>query len=264
MAKALIRGLDYAWRLFATAVSFAVFGVGGMLLWWLVLPVLALRPGLPAAKQRRAQYAVHLSFYTFIGLMHRLGVMTYRIDGLEKLNRPGQLIVANHPTLVDVVFLLSRIQHASCIVKASLWRNPAMRGPILHAGYISNADSQAMLDACAERLREGGCLIVFPEGTRSVPGRAYRFQRGAAALALQADCLVTPVVLRCRPSTLTKAEPWYRIPARRFALTMQVGDAIDIDAFRAIEPRSIAVRRLTETLQDYFSERRMNDEHDGN
>ncbi|WP_245395071.1 hypothetical protein [methane-oxidizing endosymbiont of Gigantopelta aegis] len=42
----------------------------------------------------------------------------------DKLNRPGQLIVANHPTLIDIVFLISRIPYACCIVKDSLWHNP--------------------------------------------------------------------------------------------------------------------------------------------
>ncbi|WP_373280642.1 beta-ketoacyl synthase chain length factor [Methylomonas koyamae] len=161
-------------------------------------------------------------FLCFIGLMHRLGVMSYQICGGEKLNRPGQLVVANHPTLVDVVFLLSRIEQASCIVKASLWRNPAMRGSILNAGYISNADSATMIEDCAAWLNGGGGLIVFPEGTRTVPGQAYRFQRGAAAIALAADCVLTPVTLTCTPSTLTKNLAWYRIPPRRFHLRMQV------------------------------------------
>ena len=52
--------------------------------------------------------------------MHRLGIMRYKINGLEKLNRPGQLILANHPTLIDIVFLLSRIPVASCIVKKKI------------------------------------------------------------------------------------------------------------------------------------------------
>lgn len=264
MAKTLIRKLDYLWRLLATAMSFATFGVGGMLLWWLIFPLLSCWPGSPGEKSRRAQCAVHWSFYAFIGLMHRLGVMSYRVTGLEKLNRPGQLIIANHPTLIDVVFLLSRIERASCIVKASLWRNPAMRGPILNAGYISNADSETMIADCAERLNRGGCLVIFPEGTRSVPGQAYRFQRGAAAIALQADCIVTPVTLTCQPSTLTKAEAWYQIPPRRFHLTMTVGDDIATAPFRGLQPRSIAVRRFTQHLQDYFSQQRTLYDHDGN
>jgi len=263
MVQNLVQKINYGWRLLATAVSFASFGVGGVLLWVTVFPLLSVLPGNRRQRIGRGQRVVHYSFYVFIGLMHRLGVMTYEVVGLEKLNRPGQLIVANHPTLVDIVFLLSRIKQASCIVKASLWRNPAMRGPILNAGYISNGDSQAMIDQCVDWLRSGGAMVVFPEGTRSVPGQAYRFQRGAAAIALQADTLVTPVTLTCDPSTLTKGLAWYRIPSRRFHLTMRVGEDIALAEFSRLQPRSIAVRRLNQHLQDYFTQQRDRYEHHG-
>lgn len=264
VAKNIAYKLAYVWRLFGTAVSFTAFGVGGFLLWVLVFPVLALLPCARKERVKRGQHVVHASFYLFIGLMHRIGIMTYEIVGLEKLNRPGQLIVANHPTLVDIVFLISRIREASCIVKASLWRNPAMRGPILNAGYISNEDPELMIAECVERLRAGGSMIIFPEGTRSVPGKAYRFQRGAAAIALQADCILTPVTLSCYPSTLTKAEPWYSIPyRRRFHLAMHVGEDVALEAFRQIEPKPVAVRRLNRYLQDYFTEQRERYQHHG-
>jgi 1-acyl-sn-glycerol-3-phosphate acyltransferase len=248
--------LDYCWRLFATGLSFSIFGLGGVLLWVLVFPILNMIPGKPSKKRQRAQKCVHYSFYFFIGLMHRIGIMTYEINGLEKLNRPGQLILANHPTLIDIVFLLSRIPAASCIVKHQLLNNPCMKGPIINAGYISNEDPMKMIGSCADYLKSGGIIIIFPESTRTVPKTSYKFHRGAAAIALQAGVVVTPVTLHCSPSTLTKSEKWYQIPERRFHLSMTVGDDIVLDEFQAIVPRSIAVRRLNSYLQNYFSQQR--------
>jgi 1-acyl-sn-glycerol-3-phosphate acyltransferase len=256
MGQTITRKLNYGWRLFATGFSFFSFGVGGLILWGLIFPVLSMLPGSRTQKSRRGQRVVHYSFYAFIGLMHRIGVMTYEIAGFEKLNRPGQLIVANHPTLVDIVFLISRIKEANCIVKARLWHNPFMRGPILNAGYISNGNPEQMIAECVDWLQAGGAMIIFPEGTRSVPGKPCRLQRGAAAIALQTGKILTPVTLSCYPSTLTKAEKWYQIPCRRFHLAMHVGDDIALDEFGKFEPKSIAVRRLTQFLQDYFTEQR--------
>lgn len=256
MAKNIIKKITYCWRLFGTGFSFFSFGVGGLILWFAIFPVLSLIPGTRLQKINRAQNAVHYSFYLFIGLMHRIGIMTYEINGLEKLNRPGQLIIANHPTLVDIVFLISRIKKANCIVKGSLWRNPFMRGPILNAGYISNDDPEKMIAECVEWLQTGGTMIIFPEGTRSVPGKPCRFQRGAVTIALQANKILTPVTLSCYPSTLTKAEQWYQIPERHFHLAMHVGDDIALGQFAQIEPKSIAVRRFNQYLQDYFSDQR--------
>lgn len=255
--------MNYYWRLFATGLSFSVFGIGGFLLWVLIFPLLGFVPGNQVQKRQRAQKCVHYSFYFFIGLMHRIGIMTYEITGLEKLNRPGQLIIANHPTLIDIVFLISRIPEANCIVKEKLWHNPFTKGPIINAGYISNGDPGKMINQCVDRLKSGGTMIIFPEGTRTVPGTEYKFQRGTASIALQANAIVTPVTISCNPSTLTKAEKWYQIPERRFHLAMHVGDDMVLDNFLAIEPKTIAVRRFNRYLQDYFSHKRESNEQYG-
>ena len=246
------RFCNYYWRLFATGLSFCVFGLGGFLLGLLVFPILGLIPGSQVKKRQRAQLCVHYSFYFFIELMHRLGIMTYEINGLEKLNRPGQLIIANHPTLIDIVFLISRIPAASCIVKEKLWHNPFTRGPVVNAGYISNGNSEKMINDCVACLNSAGTMIIFPEGTRTKPDKESRFQRGAARIALQANAIVTPVYLSCYPSTLTKAEKWYQIPERRFHLAMRVDDDIVLDDFLVLEPKTIAVRRFNRYLQEYF------------
>jgi hypothetical protein len=57
----------------------------------LVIPILFILPGNRLQRISRGLKAVHYSFYFFIGLMHRICIMTYDIEGLEKLNRPGQL-----------------------------------------------------------------------------------------------------------------------------------------------------------------------------
>jgi 1-acyl-sn-glycerol-3-phosphate acyltransferase len=256
MAQKIIQQLSYGWRLLGTGFSFFSFGVGGLLLWALVFPVLSVLPGTRLQRISRGQRVVHISFYVFIGLMHKIGIMTYEIKGLEKLNRPGQLIIANHPTLVDIVFLLSRVRQANCIVKGSLWRNPFMSAAILNAGYISNDDPEKMIAECVAWLQSGGSMIIFPEGTRSVPSKPCHFQRGAAAIALEANKIVTPVTISCYPSTLTKAEQWYQIPNRHFHLAMHVEDDIALDEFTQIHPKSIAVRRFNHYLQDYFTQQR--------
>ncbi len=252
----MITKINYYWRLFATGFSFFVFGLGGLTLRVIVFPLLGVASNNRLQKKIWAQKAVQLSFYIFIGLMHRLGIMTYEINGLEKLNRPRQLIIANHPTLIDIVFLISRIPQANCIVKDALFHNIFTKGPIINAGYISNYDPEEMINTCVDCLKAGETMVVFPEGTRTVDGKNYKFQRGASAIALQAKAIVTPVTLKCTPSTLTKTQKWYQIPKQKFHLSMDVGNDIVLDEFLAIEQKTIAIRRFTHYLQKYFSQQR--------
>lgn len=254
----------YGWRLIATALSFGLFGFGGLFLRLMVFPLQGLLPGDALARRSRARATVSRSFWLFVQFMYRSGVLTYEIEGAERLGKPGQLIIANHPSLIDVVVLIAQIRDANCIVKQSLWHNPSMRGPIRAAGYISNSGSMDMLDEAANALRDGQCLIVFPEGTRTTPGRAPEFHRGAAAIAVRGARIVTPVVISVTPSTLTKAEPWYSIPARRFHFRLRVGQDIDPQQFLARSPAPIASRKLNEQLHQHFIKELAEDERSAN
>ena len=243
---------NYVWRLLATGASFVLFGLGGLVLRLFVLPLLGLLPGDATTRRRRARAAISKAFYLHVQFMYRSGVLTYDFDGAERLGRPGQMIIANHPSLIDVVFLIGHIRDANCIVKQSLWHNPFTRGPVCRAQYISNNGSPDMLEKAADALREGQTLIVFPEGTRTKPGKPPVFHRGAAAIALRSARVVTPVFITVRPTTLTKAEPWYRIPARRVRVTLRVGQDIAPETFTADAPQPIASRRLNEHLHRLF------------
>ncbi|MBE1159935.1 lysophospholipid acyltransferase family protein [Dyella acidiphila] len=243
---------NYLWRLFATGASFVLFGLGGLVLRLLVLPLLGLLPGDANERRRRARAAISKAFYLHVQFMYRSGVLSYRFDGVEKLGRPGQMIIANHPSLIDVVFLIAHIRDANCIVKQSLWRNPFTRGPVCRAHYISNNGSPEMLEQAADALRAGETLIVFPEGTRTKPQCPPVFHRGAAAIALRGAQVITPVFITVTPTTLTKAEPWYRIPPRRVQVSLRVGADIDTESFNAQAAMPIASRRLNQHLHQLF------------
>ncbi|BCX45886.1 MULTISPECIES: lysophospholipid acyltransferase family protein [Stenotrophomonas] len=254
MAEAL-RRLDHAWRVLGTGLSFAAFGVGGLLLGVLVMPVLLLMRD-PVVRRRRARRVVQVAFASHLRLMRALGVMTYQIEGGERLQRDGLLVLANHPTLIDVVCLISLLPNADCVVKRAVACNPFMRGPVRAAGYIANDDGAGLVDDCVAAVHAGGTLVIFPEGTRSVPGQPPRLQRGAANIAVRGRLDITPVRITCTPPTLTKGQKWYRVPSRRFHVRLQIGEDIPIAPFLADDdsPRgdALAARRVTEHLSRYF------------
>jgi 1-acyl-sn-glycerol-3-phosphate acyltransferase len=194
---------------------------------------------------------MRLALRLFIGVMHRLGGLTYEFRGRERLGRPGQLIVANHPSLIDVVFLLAFVPGAGCVVKSGLWRNPFTRSAVTLAEFIRNDSTADMIMAAAGALRAEQPLIFFPEGTRTRPQQPMVFHRSGANIALRAAASVTPVYIRVEPTTLTKAEPWYRIPARRPHFALVVGEDLDLQAYRAA-PLPVASRQLNEWLQAHF------------
>lgn len=244
--------LGRTWRIFGTGLCFALFGIGGALLSFTVFPLLRIAAGSRERAQPLIRMVLRHTFARFVGLMRVLGLLTYEVRGRERLLAGGQLIVANHPTLIDVVFLLSLVPDATCVVKRGLWSNPFLRWPVIWAGYVPNSESDTLLRDCSATLRAGHSLVMFPEGSRSIPDQELRLKRGAAQVALAAGVPVLPVVIACDPLTLTKAEPWYSVPLTRPHWILDVGLPIT-DAGAADVPPSIAARRLTEHLAQLFS-----------
>lgn len=247
--------LSRGWRLVATVFCFAVFGLGGLVLRCLVFPPLGWLVRDPECRAAIARRVVHWNFRRFVGLMHLLGIYRYEVRGLERLQRPGLLILANHPCLIDIVFLIALTPRGNCIVKASLLHNPFTRGPLLGANYITNDHhGPQLLQRCVDSIHQGDHLIIFPEGTRTPFGAAtLPFQRGSANIAVRAGMPVTPVVILCDQPFLTKGAPWWKIPPARPNFVIDIREDLDTQALTAdCANEALAARTLNQTMQQFF------------
>lgn len=220
--------VNYYWRVIATGLSFSVFGIGALAITLTFFPAIHLL----AFNRRRAhkgcQYVVHLSFGMFIWMMKSLGILTYEFIGLEKISKPaGRLIIANHPTLLDVVFIISRLPLTQCVVKRAAWSNPFLAGVMWATGYIQNEDPMLLIEECVRSLERGDNLVMFPESTRSVPGERMILKRGVASIIATSRKSFTPLIVTCEPSTLTKGKKWYEIPSRPMHYKISVGEPVD-------------------------------------
>lgn len=221
----MYQAINYFWRVIATGICFSLFGLGGIVLSILVLPLQRLVIKDKNEQKRIARLIVHHSFKFFIGVMACLGIFKFNLEQAKKLShRKGELILANHPSLIDVVVLISLIPNADCVVKTHLFKNIFMRGVINNTGYINNADPAGLLDDCASSLAQGNNLIIFPQGTRTKPEDEVQFQRGAANIAIRCQAKITAVLLKVVPTTLTKSEPWYKIPKTKAHFSARVVD----------------------------------------
>ena len=234
------------WRLGGTAVSFTVFGLGGLFLGLLAFPALMLFVRQPRRRQALARRMIAGSFSGFIWLMKSLGVLSYEINGdPKKAPKQNCLIIANHPTLIDVVFLIALFPQSDCVIKSALWRNPFTRGAVSAANYISNDGGPDVIERCVARLRGGSALVLFPEGTRTEPHAKPVFKLGAAAVAVRASSTLQPVLIRCDPLTLYKNDAWYNTPTRkpffRFEIlpSKQVNDLASADVSKRKQQRDL-------------------------
>jgi 1-acyl-sn-glycerol-3-phosphate acyltransferase len=246
--------IRHSWRVLATGFAFACFFLGGAALAGVVFPLLAIhRKG----RQNRTQWLLHYVFRCYLLMLRGLGLIGLEvIDGKRLAACRGMIIVANHPTLLDVVLLMALTPRVCCIVKHELWDNRYLKGVVRAAGYIRNdLAPDATISACRESLDQGNNLIVFPEGTRSRLGEPLHFQRGVANVALLTGAPIQLVVISCNPLTLSKGEPWYRVPSRRPNFRLEIAHPMDTGPFMAYPHRSLGARRLMQELQEFYSRR---------
>ena len=243
-------------RIAGTGSAFALFGISGLALTIFVLPIMGRLAGDQSQRERRVQRLIHRCFGFFMTYMRIIGLSEVRVRGLEQLRAPGgNLLVANHPTLLDVVILGALLPQLDCVVKREAWSNPFMRGVVRSAGYIPNDSGVELVDNCVERLGAGRSLLIFPEGTRSPKGGLGPLQRGAAHTALRSGRPLTPIFIRCDPPTLMRGQKWYDVPPRRMQFSIEVGEAIDPPIPERGEPRGAATRQINAELRDFFEKR---------
>lgn len=250
---AAVKRLERGLRVVGTAFLFASFGIGAVVLGGVVIPLVVTFLPRGLEPDLRAQRMIQRAFAFYMRMGSYLGLLGLAESGAERLRTRGALVVANHPSLLDVVYLISRMPQADCVVKREAWRNPLLRMIVHVAGYIPNDTGEDAIRACVERLRAGRSVVLFPEGTRSPERGLGRFKRGAAYAALESGCPILPVVIHLEPPALKKGQPWYRLPNRRLEYSLTVGEPFYArDLVDEGLPRAMAARKINADLRAYF------------
>lgn len=241
-----------AWRALRTGVAFAALGLISLWLGAAWLPLRTLWDRRTPERWRRGQRAIQRAYRVHAGLMKALDLIEVRWVGLERLTVPGaKIIVANHPSLIDTLLIVSNLPQADCVVGSDYAENFWLRGAVREAEYIRNDTGADVVTTAVRCLREDRTLLIFPEGTRSPENGLGHFYRGAAHIALESGLDLLPVKISVEPPSLMKGQKWYHVPARRPLWTFRVGDPIVAkEHLDGTESSVMAARKLTAVLRE--------------
>ena len=250
-----------AWRSLALPLSYPIFAIGSLVLLSLVpCAVLCFRDRRERTVWLRA--ALHNGARLWVKLAEALQIL----DVAETDLRPARpqsntarplLVIANHPSLIDVLLINAALPNLCCVLKGNLHYNPLFTVLIRCLDYLPNSDPEYLLNEGAARLAAGENLLIFPEGTRSEPGEPLDFKLGAAELALRSGCAVLPVTIHCASRYLSKRHPWYRLPADKLRYHLVIGPEqpgqAPIAATESRSRRRAARRELNNRWRDHFT-----------
>jgi len=136
-------------------------------------------------------------------------MLTFRpkVTGLRQVPTVGPVIIAsNHLSFSDSIFMpLVVPRKVTFLAKAEYFTSPGIKGFVKKITFIALGQvpvdraggrrSEAALLTGLELLKEGACIGIYPEGTRSPDGRLYKGRTGIARMAIESGAPVVPVAM---------------------------------------------------------------------
>jgi len=123
----------------------------------------------------------------------------WQVEGLEHLPQQPAVILAKHQSAWETMAFQLIFPPQVYLLKRELlwipffgWGLAAM-SPIAIDRARGRAALRRLAARGAERLAQGFWIVVFPEGTRTAPGRSRKYQLGGAWLAARTHAPVVPV-----------------------------------------------------------------------
>ena len=125
-----------------------------------------------------------------------------RFKGVEHIPQTGGLIIAsNHQTYIDPFWLSIPIKRPLRFLAWDAAFDWPLVGKLIELFgawplQLERSDPAA-IRRTLQWLREGGAVVIFPEGGRGLAnGSMLRFKGGAVRLALEAEVPILPVTIR--------------------------------------------------------------------
>ena len=134
------------------------------------------------------------------GMRHIAGI-DYEVRGLENLPEEGAIVACKHQSAWDtMIFVMLRISTAY-VLKKELLNIPFYGWYVAKSGHIAvdrKAGASALknlVNDVKDAIKRGRNVVIFPEGTRSIPGNRGKYHPGIAAIYQNTELPVIPVAL---------------------------------------------------------------------
>ncbi len=171
------------------------------------------------------------------------------IHGREKLPSGNVIVAANHLGRLDTAVLLCIIDREDLIMPvAEKYKNHLLYGAIGRAAnaiWLNRFEADySALRQILNRMKQGGMLVIAPEGTRSKTEALQEGKMGVAFLAVKSGYPVLPVALT---GTEDRRVVENLKHFRRSKIIVNAGDLMEIH-IPAGKGREQAMRQATEEI----------------
>lgn len=247
----------YGIQIFIKLILYFIFGLAGIIASFIIFPILRLVLIKKSVFQKVARRFNSKFFKFFILIMKILGFLSIKISKEDKKllkEAKSKIIIANHPSILDVVILVSYIPNADCVVRGGLTKTP-LRGVINWLYIINELGYEELREKASKSLASGTNLVIFPEGTRTPRHGTNPYKRGAAHLALDTNCKIQPFYIGGNDKYgLGKHDGVFSFNhTDKYRFTITSLPEISPEPYKEFE-NQIAARRLTKEMHNVIAD----------
>ncbi len=209
--------------------SLALFCIGALIFSLFAFTAFLLLPKQLGKRIGRRTLTILFRFFTCY--LQFWGLIKLDIKSVDSLaGRRGLIIVANHISLWDIVFIISRLPNAGCVAKSSIMNNPIYSGLDRLAGFIPNTPHVNMVKQATKELKSGAQLLIFPEGTRTVDLPINSFKGGFALIARKSQSPIHTLFITATSPLLGKGQSLIQLPDFPYHYTITSGQSFMVPA----------------------------------
>lgn len=211
-------------RCLLAVMDYVLFGLGGLCI---SIILVLLSPLYPRQERALGSFVLQHSWKLMCLLLRGTWNLRLRVPQKKEMEQlRSSIIVANHPSLIDVVILASIIPRCMLIVKPALLRWPFLRPILRKLCIVNDGDTRKLLEDSQAALAQGYSIIIFPEGTRTSPFKKNKIQRGAFHLAIRSGAPIVPIHIHTSQPFLTKEVPWWYVGEHCPVFTLTLHPAV--------------------------------------
>lgn len=178
----------------------------------------------------------------------------WRVHGADQVPGEGPVVLAaNHASYIDPPLIGAALsRQVNFLARNTLFTQPVL-GTVLRSWEVVPVDRDGAgaggLKAILDRLRKGGAILLFPEGTRTTNGDFLPARSGIGLTVLKSSCPVIPVRVF---GTYRAYGRHLRLP-RPYRVTVKFGARLDFARARA-EAATCSKARLKAIYQEVADE----------
>jgi len=183
----------------------------------------------------------------------------FKVEGRENLNVKTAIILSKHQSTWETLALHSFTPFVRWVFKRELMMIPifgwalALTDPIAINRGAGRVAIKQLIEEGTKKLNDGKWMVLFPEGTRTSPGKTQKYKIGGALLAEKSGYPVIPIAHNA-------GEFWPRHSFIKWPGTISVviGPAIETKGRSADEINTDVFNWIENTMKDISDESRWN------